>query len=220
MKGATHRLCVLLVICLCFHVPFKTFAESKPNQPEKESVIETIKVTAKDKEGKREININMPLKDALPVLKAAYLVGDARFKYQVMANGFMKYRGTLLEEDVTSFLSDQFSREISPIKFNLVFCLFIINPYSPKTAEVLQRATKIVGESKEEILIRELASDFLKYLETDDASILAKYNFLPNELPKRHGNKIGAASQPPTNQTAVVIPESGKTNDLGNSVKP
>ena len=120
-----------------------------------------------------ELELDMPMKDALPVLKAAATVGSARFQRLVISQGLMDYRGTTWEEEILDFLAELFEAGTDlDLRGSVLMNMWGINPVSKQTRMVLEKAATVQGQSPGEVDLRETAHDILRYLETGDPAVL------------------------------------------------
>ena len=129
-----------------------------------------------DKQGTHALYLKMPAYEALGILKSTFLVGDARLKYQVMHFGFRKYEQQDVRTDILSFLSGVFDQQDVMTKGEVLFAMFAMDPHSPQTLAVIEKAKSISGDGKAESFVRQAALDMQEYLKTGDRSLLDKYN--------------------------------------------
>lgn len=136
----------------------------------------SIERTFSGKIGAQEIFIKMPAHQAIGVLKAAFLVGDARLKYQIMHFGFRKYADQDVKEDILAFLSGTFDEQDVMTKGEIMFSMFAMDPQSPDLCAVIEKAKMISGDGKAESFIRQAAHDLDEYRKTGNSSLIEKYN--------------------------------------------
>jgi hypothetical protein len=136
----------------------------------------TIDRNFADQMGTHALSVKMPASQAIGVLKAAFLVGDSRFKYQVMQFGFQKYEDKEVRADLLAFLVDAFDGLDPMSKGEIMFSMFAMDAHSHHTRVALEKAGALTGEGKVEAHVRQAARDLLEYLKTGDATLLAKYN--------------------------------------------
>lgn len=129
-----------------------------------------------DKEGTHELTVRMPGADALPVLKAAFLVGDHRFKYQILHFGLVRIDEKNGLTRILPFLESVFSQQEPMTKGDILFHVFPLAPEHPATRNMLNACLAETGDGKEIVALRQVAADFLKYLETRDPSLLEEYD--------------------------------------------
>jgi hypothetical protein len=129
-----------------------------------------------DQMGTHALSVKMPANQAIGVLKAAFLVGDSRFKYQVIHFGFQKYQDKEVRADLLAFLAETFDGLDTMSKGEVMFSMFAMDARSPHTRVALDKAGALTGDGKVETHIRQAARDLLEYLKTGDAALLAKYN--------------------------------------------
>jgi len=129
-----------------------------------------------DKQGTHSISINLPAHQALGILKASFLVGDSRLKYQVMRFGFCKYQHQDVREDILTFLSEAFDQQDVMTRGEILFSMFAMDPHSPQTLIIIEKAKSLGGAGRVESFIRQAALDMKEYLDSGDRSLIEKYN--------------------------------------------
>lgn len=129
-----------------------------------------------DQQGTHGLYLKMPGNQAIGVLKAAFFVGDSRFKYQVMRFGFQRYENEGVRADLLVFLASGFDEVDALSKGEVMFFMFAMDPRSPHTRVVLEKAETMRGDGRVEDLIRGAGRDLLEYLRTGDSLLLSKYH--------------------------------------------
>lgn len=142
---------------------------------EKEKANFVINHSFADRNGNHFLQLNMPASQALGILKAVFIVGDARLKYQIMRYGFKKYENKDVKIDILAFLADAYNEMDAMSKGEMMISMFSMDAYSPHTRTVIEKNEKIVGTGEFETHIRQIAHDMLECIKTGDMTRLTKY---------------------------------------------
>jgi hypothetical protein len=148
-----------------------------------------------DIDSAHELYVRMPPNEALPILTAAFLTGDSRFRYQVLHFGLVPLDESNNLASVLPFLQSVFGQLEPIVKSDVLLHVFRIAPEATETAEMLEDAQQVSGDGELEAYIRRMARDMQSCLRTGDPSELAKYGVpaeqirLSSSIPKRQPNR-------------------------------